>query len=170
MRLMQILHKLFQLEGYELITELYRELLNREPDAEGLYHHAGQLASGVSKISIMEGMLSSAEARQLYDRRSPWPVDSNKPTAANLLHHLFAMGNKDYAYRLYAELLCREPDHAGYASHLSALRAGMSKMSLFLAILKSEECMALLRAPHGRIIAEKVLRHFLEQSGVNLLH
>lgn len=59
---------LLQMEGHEFITALYRELLNREPDPEGLAVHMALLQADVSKMSIMFRILMSAEADGKYNR------------------------------------------------------------------------------------------------------
>jgi hypothetical protein len=158
--------RLLKWDGPDFIAELYRELLNREADPPGFQHHAFQLARGTPKTTLMAEILKSKEAERLYTRPGPWPPDPLKPTAAGLLHRLFATDGKSFVSGLYAELLCREPDPAGLHSHLKALQRGASKTALLLAILQSEECLSLLHAPSGNIIAERLLKHILEQHGV----
>jgi hypothetical protein len=59
---------LFQLEDYEFVVGTYRELLNREPDSEGLESHVQLLRTGVPKINIFLGIMLGKEADQLYHR------------------------------------------------------------------------------------------------------
>ncbi|MFK7694077.1 glycosyltransferase [Paenibacillus sp. HJGM_3] len=68
MRIARKLQMIFQLEGYEFVTELYREFLNREPDPGGLQDHVNLLASGMPKINIVLGIMMSQEAQSLYSR------------------------------------------------------------------------------------------------------
>lgn len=55
----------------EYVTGLYRELLGREPDAEGLRSHLAGLAGGMSREDIRQVFLTSAEYRE---RQSPPPA------------------------------------------------------------------------------------------------
>ncbi|MFK7694080.1 DUF4214 domain-containing protein [Paenibacillus sp. HJGM_3] len=69
MRIARKLQMIFQLEGHEFVTELYREFLNREPDPGGLQDHVNLMASGMPKINIVLGIMLSQEAQNLYYRR-----------------------------------------------------------------------------------------------------
>ncbi|MFM1655472.1 DUF4214 domain-containing protein [Brevibacillus sp. B_LB10_24] len=68
---MSILWKLKQLllkDDVEFIVELYRELLDRDPDPEGFRHHLSLLRSGVPKITLVISIMRSEEAIRLYQR------------------------------------------------------------------------------------------------------
>ncbi len=59
------LRQTLQKEGGEFVVELYRELLNREPDPDGLEAHTSLLKSGFSKISIIKAILLSHQGQDL---------------------------------------------------------------------------------------------------------
>ncbi|MFM1655468.1 glycosyltransferase 61 family protein [Brevibacillus sp. B_LB10_24] len=61
MRVARRLQRLLQRDGTDFIAEVYRDLLNREPDPDGLRHMAYLLASGVSKLSIVLAVVKSEE-------------------------------------------------------------------------------------------------------------
>jgi hypothetical protein len=63
-------------EGF--VRGLYRELLNREPDAEGLAAHLAGLERGVTRAQIRDVFLNSSEYQELQ-RPKPAPVE---PTPA----------------------------------------------------------------------------------------
>lgn len=63
----QIMQSLYAKEGSGFVAALYNQLLNREPDPEGLRHHAGLLASGMPKTAVVSGFLQSKEAYQLFE-------------------------------------------------------------------------------------------------------
>lgn len=67
-RIADILQHLYQKEGPAFVAEAYRELLNREPEEQGLLGHVQLLAGGVGKQGIVSGIVQSAEAAQLYHR------------------------------------------------------------------------------------------------------
>ena len=46
------------------VTEVYRRLLNREPEAEGLRYWTGQLAAGRSQADVVLGFITSDENRR----------------------------------------------------------------------------------------------------------
>ena len=45
--------ELFALDGTNFVTEVYRNLLMREPDEHGLNYYLGRLAQGYSKNDII---------------------------------------------------------------------------------------------------------------------
>ncbi len=66
MSIVQRLRKILQKDHEEFITELYRELLNREPDMEGFVHvHVNLLSSRTPKMAIIKEIFSSEEAHAL---------------------------------------------------------------------------------------------------------
>lgn len=162
---MQILHSVFQRDGNEFVTEIYRELLNRDLDMKTIHHYMGFLSSGASKIDVMKQMLQSNEAMAIYRKPLTWPIDRNKPTVANILYNLFRLGREDFIKGLYSHLLLRDPDPAGYNGHLSNLNRGVSRITIFISFLFSKESMELLLTPNKRVISEKVLLHILHTSG-----
>lgn len=73
MNICHILHRIYQREGQEFVAELYRELLNREPNHGELLLHVNMLSTGHSKISIVSQILSSQEAHDILISPSPPP-------------------------------------------------------------------------------------------------
>lgn len=55
--------ELFALEGRDFITEAYRNLLDREPDPQGMAYYLGRLAMGYGKASVIVDLARSAESR-----------------------------------------------------------------------------------------------------------
>lgn len=62
----QVLYHAFRRDGMDFVTELYRELLNRAPDAKGLRRYRGTLKTEGAKWHVFETLVSSSEARQLW--------------------------------------------------------------------------------------------------------
>lgn len=59
----QHITELFALDGEEFVTEAYRNLLKREPDAHGLAYYLGRLAAGYGKAAVITQMAKSPECR-----------------------------------------------------------------------------------------------------------
>lgn len=59
----QHIHELFALDERAFVTEAYRNLLHREPDAHGLAYYLGRLAIGYSKTVVIVQLARSEECR-----------------------------------------------------------------------------------------------------------
>lgn len=66
----------------EYVTGLYRELLGREPDAEGLRSHLAGLSGGLSREDLRQVFLTSAEYRERQARPPAPPPAEPTPTPA----------------------------------------------------------------------------------------
>jgi V8-like Glu-specific endopeptidase len=97
---------------------LYQAALNRTPDPGGLGAQINGLDSGISLLQISQNFIDSAEFRVLYGN------DLSDAGFVNLL---------------YANVLHRAPDTAGYAVQVSALNSGMSRAQLLLNFSESNE-------------------------------
>ena len=103
-----------QAEAY--VTQLYRGLLNREPDDAGKLSYVTQIVTNGAKAgTIAESVAGSAEFR------------------ARILT------NEEYVTALYRGLLGREPDAAGLATFKGALDVGYSRNWVFEQLLSSME-------------------------------
>lgn len=63
----QHITELFALDGREFITEAYRNLLNREPDIQGMAYYLGRLAQGRGKDAVIVQLAKSPECKP-HDR------------------------------------------------------------------------------------------------------
>ncbi|EJW16609.1 hypothetical protein PAV_5c01910 [Paenibacillus alvei DSM 29] len=68
MNIIQTLHQMFRLEEEAFVSELYRQVLNREPDLSGLSHFVGLLRAGHTKLTIMIQFMKSKELKQALTR------------------------------------------------------------------------------------------------------
>lgn len=94
------LRELFQLDDVGFVTELYREFLEREPEAEGLEGHLHLLRSGLTRYQIVAGIAGSQEALQKMNG-SELPVLAMSTLGAN-----GRFGNQLFQYaflRVYAK-------------------------------------------------------------------
>lgn len=55
------IEELFVHDGSAFVTEVYRNLLKREPDEHGLMYYLGRLAQGYSKAEVIAQLAKSAE-------------------------------------------------------------------------------------------------------------
>jgi hypothetical protein len=65
----QNITELFSLDGHAFITAAYRNLLQREPDPNGMAYYLGRLSMGYGKAGVIVDLAKSAECRpheQIY--------------------------------------------------------------------------------------------------------
>ena len=98
----------------EAITKIYREVLAREPDPNGLAHYRSKWRDGWTQGQIRDDLRRSGEGRDTYIR--------NTITKA------------------YREVLGREPDPAGYATYEKAMRErGYTEQQIRAALMSGDE-------------------------------
>jgi GT2 family glycosyltransferase len=142
MSIVQRLRKILQKDDEEFISELYKELLNREPDMEGFVHfYVNLLSSGTPKTEVIKEILSSEEAHALL--ASPQFPDIPR-TVMQRLQKIFQKEGHEFVAALYRELLNREPDINGLSDYVTCLLEGAPKMAIVEGILFSEEARMLL--------------------------
>lgn len=98
----------------EAITKAFREVLGRDPDANGLAHYRSKWREGWTQGQIRDDLRRSHEGRDSYIR--------NTITKA------------------YRDVLGREPDPAGYATYEKAMRErGYTERELRAALMSGDE-------------------------------
>lgn len=98
----------------DAIKRMYREVLGRDPDANGLAHYRAKWKEGWTQGQIRDDLRRSHEGRNTHIQ-----------TAIN---------------KAYRELLGRDPDPAGYVSYERLMREkGMSERELRAAIMSGDE-------------------------------
>ncbi len=100
----------------EYVTRLYRVLLDREPDADGLAHWTEKLTKREMSAS---GVAASIAASDEFNARS--------------------LSNGDYVQALYLALLNRNVDGYGWTTYMTALANGRSRSWVFASICASAE-------------------------------
>jgi hypothetical protein len=105
----------------EAITKAYREVLGRDPDANGLAHYRSKWRDGWTQGQIRDDLRRSNEGRDSYIRST--------------------------ITRAYRELLGREPDAGGYANYERGMRErGWTEREVRQAIMSGDE----YRQKHAR--------------------
>jgi Ca2+-binding RTX toxin-like protein len=97
---------------------LYQAALGRAPDEGGLRVQAGALDGGISGLQLAQNFLGAAEFTQRFGA---------------------TLNNSDFATKMYANILGREPDPAGLKVQVDALNAGLSRAQLLLNFAEAAE-------------------------------
>jgi hypothetical protein len=98
----------------EAITRIYREVLKRDPDPNGLAHYRAKWRQGWTQGQIREDLRRSHEGRDGHIREA--------------------------IVRAYREVLGREPDPAGYATYERAMRErGYTERDVRRALMSGDE-------------------------------
>lgn len=146
-----------------IVTGLYRQMLQRDPDPAGLVAHSARLESGGTIGEIAQGIYSSREFRQNQAENYYDSLLARDADPAGLNHWadqlfsgvpeeqvLAAMAStSEYTGRFasqqglvnrwYVDLLGRQPDAYGLAAHIQALQSGRSYFEVASALTSSAE-------------------------------
>jgi hypothetical protein len=151
--------ELLRPQGDEFVRDVYRGILHREPDSEGLDYWVSMLrAKNLSKVDLVRHIRFSREGLQalwplsgnvpLTPRPLLVPIDPDRSTAAVGRAHgcrlddFYRFHDGAFVRNAYLRLLRREPDARGFEEYLDALRCGR--------LLKSEILEALRYSDEGR--------------------
>jgi hypothetical protein len=97
---------------------LYQAAFDRKPDLAGLGAQINGLDSGMTLLQISQNFINSAEFQQRYGANP---------------------SNDAFVTLLYANVLHRTPDAAGFAVQVNALNSGMSRAQLLVNFSESNE-------------------------------
>ncbi len=139
----QRLYKALQMDGQDFVKAMYAEILNREPDPEGLANHIKTLRSGTSKLTIAVGMMQSHEAASLFQH----PISARSKdlnSISEIVRQMFALKPEPFVRQLYGELFSRKADAAGFQNFMNKLQAGHSRHSILIEMLLSREFASLM--------------------------
>lgn len=142
---------MFRLEKEEFVSNLYRQVLNREPEFAGLSHFAGLLYAGHTKLTIVTKFLRSKELKQAYARSREGIRDRGdiSPRIFHRMLTLLTVEAREFTHELYRELLCREAEEGAVLHYSFLLQQGKPRMSIMIGVLDSPECKMLLYAPQA---------------------
>lgn len=138
------LHKIVQLEDRAFVSEMYRRVLDREPDEEGMAHRLRQLGKGTPKHRVLIEALQTDEALGLFAHSVTTGQDDKNGKASQAIRRVLTMKHEPFVHSLYRELLCREPDQPAYAGYVDALNRGRPKSAVFARFVSSSEFESLL--------------------------
>ncbi|WCK56173.1 glycosyltransferase [Aneurinibacillus sp. Ricciae_BoGa-3] len=140
-RLIQRLYELYRKDGSEFVIQLYRELLEIEPNPRDVEYFRHFLAAGHSKMAITGAILHRYKLD--FDRSLRMHGKSSQTIHA-IFRTFYHSDDTLYVQSLYRQILLREPDEGGLHSHLDYLRWRGDRVSVLLNFLTSPECNALL--------------------------
>jgi Ca2+-binding RTX toxin-like protein len=112
----------------QFVTLLYNNVLDREPDAEGLSGWTGGLATGLSREAVVLGF---ADSQEFVENT----VVDFMPYTSDVLAANFSTD----VFRLYQATLDRAPDAAGLSGWAGALGNGASKLDIVRGFTTSAE-------------------------------
>lgn len=134
--------KLSNWSNEELVRLLYREFLNREPDADGMSHFTQELTEGKDLRDIIQKIVTSDEYLNKVQTLSS------------------GLSNEDLVRLLYTSLLNREPDLDGLQHFSAAISNGIDIREITSSITASDEYKRKTKALSPDILglAEKLAR------------
>lgn len=138
------LHTIAHSDDQAFIAGLYRDVLGREPDAEGVEQHLRQLHKGTPKHRLLIAALQTDEALGLFKHSPPEGRSGGDEPACVSLRRLFAHKHERFVQYLYRELLGREPDQPAYSGYVDSLNKGVPKSAVFARFVSSGEFETLL--------------------------
>lgn len=169
------------------VASLYRDILDRQFDDQGLDYWVRELFTGSSEIGVANGFVRSKEkARQLASELYRWLLDRG-PDQGGLDHWTDRLqgvlsreavivaflasaefeglhsNNQAFVDAVYKKLLSRHPDPEGCQYWLNRLASGMSRRELAMHFLRSDE----YTHRHVTNVYKRVLRRDPDQEGLN---
>ncbi|MBN9889815.1 DUF4214 domain-containing protein [Salipiger abyssi] len=141
------------LDDSGFVTQLYRNVLDRAPDARGLENWVQRLEDGMSRERVVLGFSESAEFKA--------------ETAAEAFAFSRAGLQQDYTdevFRLYQATLDRAPDAGGLRNWSARLAEGQALQSVVSGFVKSAEFKATYGALEDRGFVTQLYRNVLDRA------
>ncbi len=171
-----MLQEIYKNGNSQYVKELYREILNREPDDKGLNNYIEALKKGVKKETILSSFFKSNELLNKLNKSlcNDQHVDlSKKRTIFTRLQLILQRDGDPFIEEVFQELLNRKPNKKEYSTpFLSGIRSNKDKINVVIRITKSREFTSLIkfnnknaaRKPHNikeKITADMVLKKII---------
>ena len=142
----------------EIVTDCYRTMLNRDPDAAGLEAWEKALDVGMSSDVVCAGFVSSIEFNALAAKYGIKPGTLTLTKARDQNYERTA-----FVYRLYVDCLNRLPEVAGLESWCQALGQGTEGTTVAYGFIFSREYMDTL--PDNDQFVDMLYRTILGRDG-----
>jgi len=137
------LSKVLQLDGNDFVWELYRQILEREPEKDSLQALATQASSSRKKFAIILKMMQSKEAKKLYANNQ---LKNNEQTVLKFIRECLCTQNEDFILKIYEHFLLRKPRQEEWNDQIQRLQQGISRIKIIFRLIYSEEFRKLLMA------------------------
>ncbi|MBN9889850.1 DUF4214 domain-containing protein [Salipiger abyssi] len=137
-------------EGF--VTLLYRNVLDRDPDAQGLGNWTARLDDGMSRAQVVRGFAQSGEF-----------TDSTAADARAFGEASSQAGWSDDVYRLYRATLDRDPDLRGFTNWTGRLAEGADPESVTDSFVRSPEFQATYGALDNEGFVTLLYRNVLDR-------
>jgi len=138
MKVYELLNSAFRLEPEAFVDTLYRQILNRPAEPDGLRHHVHRLTLGDTRMNVLSGIVGSLEASTLFRKAvAPTSQKSNETVADHVSSWLRLTDDYTFLRTVYAEVLGRQPEEEGSAAWMHAMRSGVERMENVRQILTS---------------------------------
>ncbi|GMK43312.1 hypothetical protein PghCCS26_04390 [Paenibacillus glycanilyticus] len=142
-RIIDWYHTIFKLNSEDFVWEMYRQILQREPDPTGFYLNKNNIDAGKPRTAVVASLIQSDEAGEILSRKP----SGQRNTTAFKLQSLFALWELEFLHGIYIQLLGRLPDEASVKRAAESMRQGVSRQTFIAQILLSAEMQGLLA--HG---------------------
>jgi hypothetical protein len=118
----QHITELFALDGHEFVTEAYRHLLQREPDAHGMAYYLGRLAQGHGKSSVITQLARAPEYRPRDEIKGLKQLISGEHRARHWFFGLFGSRSRIEKTLQSSLTVLSQIDHHLILLHSAALK------------------------------------------------
>lgn len=120
------------------VWELYRQLLDREPDEPGFAAHLGLMNGGMTRSQIVSDILTSAETALLYAQASAGLPQ--RYSIAAVFQQMMRLDDNEFVIRLFQELLNRVPSDEERIVHIGFLNGTMTRHQMINGLFQTPEC------------------------------
>ncbi|SFE15258.1 Glycosyltransferase involved in cell wall bisynthesis [Paenibacillus algorifonticola] len=162
--IIELFRRVFRLGNEDFVWEMYRQVLQREPDGEGFIGNRSHLEAGTPKAVIAAALIQSAEAEAVFTRV---PTGDNT-TVAQMIQGLYPAADLDFIHGVHVQLLYREPDSDKVEMYNTGLQTGLLRRSWIASLILSEEFGQLIGAAYLPALAERGARAGIKSIGMFL--
>ncbi|MCW2387635.1 ADP-heptose:LPS heptosyltransferase [Sphingobium sp. B11D3B] len=135
-----ILKNLIFLDAAAFVEAAYDILLGREVDPNGKRNYVGQIQRGISRISVLQEIHDSPEARQ---KNLPVPQELLEAITAGwhqfILDELLELYDSAFIRLAFKTILKRDADPSGFNAYLHMIRRGEARLLVLWHLRSSQE-------------------------------
>ncbi|SFD66806.1 Glycosyltransferase involved in cell wall bisynthesis [Paenibacillus catalpae] len=140
-RIIEWFYMIFKLNSEDFVWEMYRQILQREPDPAGFFMNKNNIDAGMPRAAVVASLIQSDEAASVLSRKP----SGERNTAAYVLQSLLPSWELEFIHGIYMQLLYRLPDGASVKRDIDSIRLSVSRQALIAQLLLSEDMQRLLK-------------------------